>query len=72
MTTQKRQIKVNITNTGEIKFDNAGNPDEQRILMELAELAKLLSGDEKGVKIEKHVHTHGNAHTHSHDHIHVN
>ena len=67
MPLQKREIRVTITDDGEIKFDNAGNPDEQRILKELAELAKLLSGDEKAVKIEKHVHTHGHGHAHSHE-----
>lgn len=67
MPMQKRVIKVKIAKDGTVNFDNAGNPDEQRILKELAELAKLLSGDEKAVKIEKHVHTHGHNHTHSHE-----
>jgi hypothetical protein len=62
----KRQIKVQILPDGQIKFDNAGNPDEQRILKELAELAQLLAGDPEAVKIEKHVHTHATAHTHTH------
>lgn len=67
MPIQKREIRVTIKDDGEIKFDNDGNPDEQRILKELAELAKLLSGDEKAVKIERHVHTHGHGHTHNRD-----
>jgi len=74
MPMQKRVIKVKIAKDGIVNFDNSLNPDEQRILKELAELAKLLSGDEKGVNIEKHVHIHGHGHTHSHDesvnHIH--
>ncbi|MBK8467723.1 MAG: hypothetical protein IPL32_18065 [Chloracidobacterium sp.] len=69
---KKREIKVTIEADGTIKFDNSVNPDEQRILKELEELAKLLSGDPKAVKIEKHVHQHGHGHAHSHDHVHVN
>ena len=67
----KRQIKFEITTEGEIKVDNTGNPDEQKILAELGELAELLNGDEKGYKIEAHKHTHGShshVHTHSHGH----
>lgn len=70
MTIQKREIRITITDDGEIKLDNAGNPDEQRILKELAELAQILSGDPAGVKIEKHVHAHG-GHTIVHDHSEV-
>lgn len=66
MPMQKRLIKVKIAKDGTVNFDNSQNPDEQRILKELAELAKLLNGDEKAVKIEKHVHIHGHGHTHSH------
>lgn len=63
----KRQVKILITPQGEIKVDNAGNPDERRILDELAELAQILNGDSKGFEVEKHVHTHGgHAHTHTH------
>ena len=62
----KRQIRLQITEEGIIKVDNAGNPDEKRILDELGELARLLNGDEKDFKVEKHVHTHGG---HSHTHI---
>lgn len=65
----KRQIKVQILPTGEIKFDNAGNPDEKRILAELGELAELLTGNQAGFEIEQHVHTHATAHTHEHQHI---
>lgn len=64
----KRQIRIEITPAGEMKIDNAGNPDEQRILDELGELAQLLNGDGKGFKVEKHVHTHGG---HAHTHVHV-
>lgn len=72
MTMQKRVIKVKIGKDGTINFDNSQNPDEARILKELEELAKLLSGDPKAVKIEKHVHAHGHGNAHSHDHVHVN
>jgi hypothetical protein len=68
----KRQIKVKIATDGTINFDNSTNPDEARILKELAELAQMLSGDPKAVKIEKHVHTHANGHTHTHEHVHSN
>ncbi len=61
----KRQIKVTINPDATIKVDNAGNPDEQKILAELSELSQLLNGDKKGFEIEKHVHTHG-GHNHSH------
>ena len=64
----KRQIRIEITPTGEMKVDNAGNPDEKQILDELAELAELLNGDKTGFKVEKHVHTHG-AHSHTHQHV---
>lgn len=66
---KKREIRVKIMPDGEIKFDNAGNPDEQRILKELAELAELLTGNPQAVRIEKHVHTHATAHTHDHTHV---
>lgn len=68
----KRQIKVKISADGTISFDNSINSDEQQILKELAELAQLLSGDPKAVKIEKHVHQHGHAHGHTHEENHVN
>lgn len=71
MTIKKREIKVKISADGTINFDNSVNPDESRILKELADLSKLLSGDEKAVKIEKHVHQHGHGHAHSHDHVHA-
>lgn len=64
----KRQIKVQILPDGEMKINNAGNPDEKRILDELAELAQLLSGDKKAFEVEKHVHTHG-GHAHTHQHV---
>lgn len=67
MTIKKREIKVKIGKDGTINFDNSVNPDEARILKELAELAQLLSGDPKAVKIEKHVHIHGSGHAHSHE-----
>lgn len=65
---QKRQIKLKILPTGEMKIDNAGNPDEARIKAELAELAQLLTGNGGGFEVEKHVHTHLTAHTHTHNH----
>lgn len=64
----KRQIIVEITGAGELKFDNSKNLDEQKILEELGELAELLNGDGKGFKVEKHVHTHG-SHAHTHQHM---
>lgn len=64
----KRQIRVTITDEGEIKIDNAGNPDEQKILAELAELAEFVTGDKAGFKVEKH--THG-AHSHTHEVQHI-
>lgn len=64
----KRQIKITITPQGQLKIDNAGNPDEKRILDELAELAELLTGDKKGFQVEQHVHSHG-GHNHTHQHI---
>lgn len=68
---QKRTITVTILEDGTIKINNAGNPDEKRILKELAELAKVLTGDEKNLEIEKHVHTHATAHTHTDGTIHT-
>jgi hypothetical protein len=70
---QKRQIKVTITPEGELKFNNAGNPDEQRILKELASIAELISGDPTGFVVESHVHSHGHGHEHYHEdeHVHV-
>jgi hypothetical protein len=62
----KRVIKVTINQDGTIKINNVGNPDEKRILAELEELAKVLTGESKGFEIEKHVHTHLTAHTHTH------
>lgn len=64
----KRQIRVTILPTGEMKIDNTGNPDEQRILAELGELAELLTGDKKGLEVEQHVHSHG-GHNHTHQHV---
>lgn len=69
--TQKRQIKVKILPTGELKIDNSGNPDEERIKSELADLAQVLTGNGLNFKIEKHVHTHLTAHTHTHTHNHA-
>lgn len=69
--TQKRQIKVKILPTGELKIDNSGNPDEERIKSELAELARVLTGNGLNFKIEKHVHTHATAHTHADGTIHT-
>lgn len=66
----KRQIKVTFDpKTGEIKIDNSANPNEQQILRELSDLAKILNGDQAGFKVEEHKHTHGG---HSHTHIHSN
>ena len=67
----KRQIKVEILPDGTIKFDNAGNPDEKRIMKELQELAQLLSGDPQKLVIEKHVHTHATTHTHTDGTVHT-
>ena len=64
----KRQIKVTIEPDGNIKFNNAGNADEARILKELSELAEILSGNPKAVEVEKHVHSHATAHDHTHQH----
>ncbi len=67
----KRTIKIKINSLGEMSVNNAGNPDEARILKELAELAELANGSKTGFKVEQHVHTHDTAHTHDHDHIHA-
>ena len=64
----KRQVKITINPDGTIRINNAGNPDEQRILKELEELAAVLSGNPKSFEVEKHVHTHATAHTHTHTH----
>ena len=64
----KRQIKIEILPDGTMNIDNAGNPDEKRILDELSELAELLNGDKAGFKVEKHVHTHG-GHANVHQHV---
>ncbi len=64
----KRQIKITISPTGDIQVDNAGNPDEQRILDELSELAEFLTGDPEGFQVEQHVHTHGHEHAVDHQH----
>lgn len=66
----KRQIKVTIDpNTGAITVDNSANPNEQQIIRELGDLAKILNGDKAGFKVEEHKHTHGG---HTHTHIHSN
>ena len=49
----KRTIKVKINKLGEMAVDNTGNPDEARILKELAELAELANGSKTGFKVEK-------------------
>ncbi len=67
----KRQFKVEILEDGTLKIDNAGNPDEKRIIREIEELALLLTGDPKKYVIEKHVHTHANAHTHADGTVHT-
>ncbi len=64
----KRTIKVKINSLGEMSVNNAGNPDEARILKELSELAELLNGSKTGYKIEQHVHTHATLHSHDHQH----
>lgn len=66
----KRTIRVKINQDGSFSINNAGNPDEARILSELEILAELANGSKKGYKVEKHVHTHATAHTHDHDHDH--
>ncbi len=63
-----RIIRVKISQTGEFDVNNAGNPDEARILKELELLAELANGSRTGYKIEQHVHTHATAHTHDHEH----
>ena len=66
----KRQIKVTIDyKNGAITVDNSVNTNEQQILRELSELAKILNGDKAGFKVEEHKHTHGG---HTHTHIHSN
>lgn len=69
MAMQTRTIKVKIGADGTINFDNSQNPDADRIMKELRELAELLSGDPQAVKIEKHVHQHGHVHGHARDHV---
>ena len=64
----KRQVRVKIMPDGEIKINNAGNPNEKQILDELAELAALATGDKKAFVIEKHEHTHG-GHGQTHQHV---
>jgi hypothetical protein len=71
MTPKPRKIKVQVAENGEIKFDNAGNPDEKRILRELGELAQLLTGDAGGFAVEAHVHTHLTAHVHADGTVHT-
>lgn len=66
----KRQIKVTIDyKNGVITVDNSVNPNEQQILRELSDLAKILNGDKAGFKVEEHKRTHGG---HTHTHIHSN
>lgn len=67
----KRQIKIKILPNGEIKVNNAGNPDAERITKELEELSAVLNGSSKGFEVEKHVHTHATAHTHADGTIHT-
>lgn len=65
----KRQVKITFNPDGTIQINNAGNPDEKRILSELAELAEVLTGKRDGFEVEQHVHSHG--HTHTQDHTHA-
>ena len=58
----RRQIKVKILENGTLQFNNSGNPDEKRILSELADIARLLTGDPQGFVVEQHVHAHGHSH----------
>ncbi len=60
----KRIIKVKIARDGSMSINNAGNPDEARILKELEFLSELANGNAAGYKIEKHTHTHATGHTH--------
>ena len=64
----RRQIKVKILENGTLQFNNSGNPDEKRILSELADIARLLTGDPQGFVVEQHVHAHGHSHDLDHDH----
>ncbi len=66
----KRTIKVTINSQGEMSINNAGNPDEARILKELEELAQLANGSKTGYKVEQHTHSHATAHDHDHVHSH--
>lgn len=70
MAAKPRKIKVTVSESGEIRFNNEGNPDEKRILRELSELAQMLTGDPRGFKVEAHVHTHLTAHTHADGTVH--
>ncbi len=67
----KRIIKIKIAADGTFDVNNAGNPDEARILKELEELAKLANGSGTGFKVEQHVHTHATAHAHTDGTIHT-
>jgi hypothetical protein len=65
-----RKIRIKINEDGSMQVNNAGNPDERRILTELSELAEMLNGSPKGFEVERHVHTHQTAHVHSDGHVH--
>ena len=66
----KRQIKITFLPGGQVKINNAGNPDAARIEKELAELAAVLNGDAQGYQVEKHVHTQGHSPAETHEHTH--
>lgn len=66
-----RKIKVTVSKDGTLKFDNAGNSDETRILRELGELAELLTGNKQGFEIEAHTHSHLVNHTHGNNELHT-
>lgn len=67
----KRMVKIKFLPDGTVKINNAGNPDAERIERELAELAAVLTGNQKAYEVEQHVHTHGHSHAGTHEHTHT-
>ena len=67
----QRKIKITVLKDGTIKFDNAGNSDETRILRELSLAAEVLTGDKQGFEVEQHVHNSHTQHQHSDGTVHA-